>query len=389
MKIYSDKSVYDAAIERIMYLYDEFPNVVIGISGGKDSTVILNLALSVAKELGRLPQKVLFIDQEAEWQGTIDYVESVMSMDGIDPYWYQMPILITNNASTYERYSKCWDAEHEELWVRDKSPLSKKENKCGKMRFHELFEAILRQEFGDKKTCYISGVRAEEAPKRAMSLTSAATYKWITWGSALNKKRGHYTFYPIYDWSYTDVWKYINDNNIPYNKVYDDMYRHGVKVRDMRISNLHHETAIQVLLLVQEIEPKTWEKVSARIPGANTIKHLRKNSFVCPDSYPYMFKDWEEYALYLLDNLVPEEKNKNPIKEHVEKYRKYMVTPKVKSAYYQKVINTILSNDWDLTKLTNFCIDPYFYIVKMVVDGKKDKLNMYESIKNDKYGVLS
>lgn len=304
MKIYNKQNVYDAAIDRIRYIFDEFPNVVIGFSGGKDSTVTLNLALQVAEENNRLPLPVIWIDQEAEWQGTVDYVKSVMYDKRIKPYWFQMPMVITNNASSYERYSNCWDLKDQEKWIHEHDPISIKENIYGTDRFHELFEAILKVEFSGIKTCYLAGVRTEESPKRFVALTQNLTYKWITWGKRLYDKFEHYTFYPIYDWSYTDVWKYIQENNIQYNRVYDGMYQHGVKINEMRISNLHHETAIQVLMLVQEIEPETWNKVVRRIDGASSIKHIKKNSFQCPKQLPPMFKDWEEYAYHLAENII-------------------------------------------------------------------------------------
>jgi predicted phosphoadenosine phosphosulfate sulfurtransferase len=31
----------------------------------------------------------------------------------------------------------------------------------------------------------------------------------------------------IIDWKYTDVWKYLIENNFKYNKVYDKMYMLG------------------------------------------------------------------------------------------------------------------------------------------------------------------
>lgn len=49
MKIYKRESVWDAALERLRFIFDEFPNVAVSFSGGKDSTVIFNLALLVAK----------------------------------------------------------------------------------------------------------------------------------------------------------------------------------------------------------------------------------------------------------------------------------------------------------------------------------------------------
>lgn len=384
MRIFNKQNVFDAALDRIRYLFDEFPNIVVGFSGGKDSTITLNLALIVAKEKNRLPLKVLFIDQEAEWQGTMDLVKEVMHRPDVDPYWFQMPMVITNNASSYERYNHCWEVGKEENWIHPKDPLAKTENKYGTERFHELFEAIFKVEFAHEKSCYLAGVRTEESPKRLMSLTSNLTYKHLTYGKILNKSHEHYTFYPIYDWSVNDVWKAIHDNAWHYNRVYDEMYRHGVNVIDMRISNLHHETAIQNLLLVQEIEPLTWERIAKRIDGANTIKHLKKNSYHCPKVLPPMFKDWEEYAMYLKDHLVQEETNRTLVDSWTDRYKKYLISDKAVSIFYRTMINSILSSDWDGTKIINLVTRPEFNTLKKYVDGKITPEN-YEI--NMRYGA--
>ena len=42
-KKYVDKNVYEAAIERIEFLFKEFDHILISFSGGKDSGVCLNL----------------------------------------------------------------------------------------------------------------------------------------------------------------------------------------------------------------------------------------------------------------------------------------------------------------------------------------------------------
>ncbi|MEK1438439.1 phosphoadenosine phosphosulfate reductase, partial [Limosilactobacillus fermentum] len=49
-KRYLKKTVCDAAKERIKRTFDEFDNVLVAFSGGKDSGVMLNMAYDYAKE---------------------------------------------------------------------------------------------------------------------------------------------------------------------------------------------------------------------------------------------------------------------------------------------------------------------------------------------------
>ncbi|HGC7361608.1 TPA: phosphoadenosine phosphosulfate sulfurtransferase, partial [Streptococcus agalactiae] len=44
------KTVYDLAMSRIKYIFDNFDHVYISFSGGKDSGVMLNLALKYLKD---------------------------------------------------------------------------------------------------------------------------------------------------------------------------------------------------------------------------------------------------------------------------------------------------------------------------------------------------
>jgi hypothetical protein len=49
------------------------------------------------------------------------------------------------------------------------------------------------------------------------------------------------------------------------------------------------------------------------------------------------------------------------------------------------VIDTILSQDFDFTKLTNFLTNPYFNTVKKYVNGKLNSKNIEINRKYDKY----
>ena len=353
MKFYQKQNVFDAALDRIRWLFDEFPNVVVNFSGGKDSTVVLNLSLLVAEEKGRLPLRVMFIDQEAEWQTVIDYIRVVMADPRVNPAWLQVPIRLFNATSTIDPWLFCWEEGKEDEWIRPKEPHSIKENVYGTDRFAEMFEATFRYDYPNSPACHIAGVRTEESPARMMGLTSYATYKGATWGSKEDVKQGHYTMYPIYDWSYTDVWKAIHDNGWPYCRLYDYMYQYGMSVQQMRVSNVHHETAVKTLFFLQEIEGATWDKVTARISGINTAGHMQGDGFYIPSTLPYMFKSWKEYRDHLLDNLITDP-------EIREKMRRQFVSndaiyvDEIQDELSKMQIACVLVNDYHGTKLSTF-----------------------------------
>ncbi|MCG9629015.1 hypothetical protein L1D34_29910 [Vibrio mediterranei] len=58
-------NVYEATLERIHYLFDNFPNFYVAFSGGKDSGVLLHLVIQEARIRNRLPIDVLIVDLEA------------------------------------------------------------------------------------------------------------------------------------------------------------------------------------------------------------------------------------------------------------------------------------------------------------------------------------
>lgn len=352
MKIFLKQNVFDAALERMRFIFDEFEEVIVSFSGGKDSTVTLETALIVAREKGRLPLTVCFVDQEAEWQAVVDYVRRTMDRDEVRGHWLQVPIRLFNATSMDDSWLNCW-ADGEE-WMRPKEPDSIQDNVYGTDRFVPMFDAYMKHHYKGKKACFVGGVRAEESPNRATGLTTGQTYKHITYGKRLHKSEEHYTFYPIYDWSWRDIWKSIHDNNWDYCPIYDEFYRYGIQPMKMRVSNLHHETAVDQLYYLHEMEGDTWNALTKRLQGVNQTKHMSKKDMFSIKQLPFMFEDWAEYRDYLVENLIQTE-------ERRQIYRKKFAWTDEKfedmhnaDERYKTEVLCILANDWHFTKLANF-----------------------------------
>lgn len=376
MKIFLQESVWDAALDRIRRLFDEFDLVIVAFSGGKDSTVIFNLAMIVAEDRGRLPLPVMFIDQEAEYAATIDQVREVMADPRVVPHWVQCPIKLFNATSTKDPWLYCWEDGRE--WMRPKEEISIKENNYGTDRFHAVFDAVVNEIADGGRAAMLGGVRTEESPTRLVALTHQATYKEITWGKRL-KGPDQYTFYPIYDWCLSDVWKAIHDNGWSYCRIYDIMYRYGVAPTMMRVSNLHHETAVHHLFWLHEVEKETWEALTKRLGGINQAKHLKKAEMLTVKNLPFMFESWREYRDYLTEKLIE-------VPEHLEAFKKRWA--KMDKSYsdmrflenlHQRQVNSLLVNDWEGVKLSGFENSPPVVMYRKWKLGRLDPKGLRQS----------
>ena len=331
-KISLPQNVLDAATERISMLFDRYENIVYSVSGGKDSTVLAELVQREASRRGRAVHP-FFLDQEAEYESTIEIIRRIMYGKGVIPHWLQCPVRMTNATSYEEEFLYAWGPGEE--WMRAKEPIAITEATGAPDRFYPLIDWFERQWGPD--TAFLVGLRSEESLNRFGAVTRNPGVDNINWSS---KGSGHIVkFYPLYDWTFEDIWTFIGTEGVPYNRVYDWMWVKGHNIQEMRVSNLVHERAFKINADLQEFEPNTYDRLLKRIKGVHTAALYAKEQTVYQTrKLPPRFKTWRAYRDFLLDTFTGERK---------ETFLNRFAGQKESESVFRQQTRQLLINDWE------------------------------------------
>lgn len=332
LKIYTETNVLDKARERMSFIFDEFEDVCVSISSGKDSTCLLYLALQEAAKRNR-QIRVFFLDQEAEYQSSIDIIKIQMKLPLVKPEWFQVPIYMTNTTSYSEYFLYAWGEGEQWMREKDKMAIQSIDDNYPK-RFYEFFKW---HEKKNKNAAYLVGLRADEGITRFRAVTKFKGYKGLRWST---NSDGINKFYPIYDWTKNDVWKFIYDYNIPYNKIYNLMFWNNHSIYKMRVSNLIHEKSYKCLVDLPKFEPDTFDRLSQRIGGIATAARYASEKLVFSNKHlPKHYKNWRQFRDFLLLNI--------PKEAHREKFRKRFEKQEENERMFQAQVGQLLINDYE------------------------------------------
>lgn len=308
---YSGKSVLEAARERIAFVFDRFEQIVVSVSGGKDSTVMVHLALEEAKRRGR-KIGVYFLDEEVCYQSSVDQVDQVMSSfpENITRLWLQVEFRLTNATSFEDGQLVCWEGGKHKVWMRPKKPWTMHfapwdratQTVRDKNKGFGFYDAIENFERCYSGAAFLVGLRAAgESPNRWRAVTKNpidVSGSRVYWGT---KKGANSVLYPIYDWNFHDVWRYIYDEKLPYSKIYDYQFKKGYPISQMRVSSLIHERAFKSIVDLPEFEPKTYDRLQKRIKGIALAQETGKAAkLFAVRKLPKNFESWIAYRDFLL-----------------------------------------------------------------------------------------
>ena len=316
---YLSENVYEALQKRLYFLFEEFDNILVSFSGGKDSGLLLNLVMDFQKK--HYPERTVGVfhqDFEAQYTVTTQYVERtfdrLVNEKGIEPYWVCLPMATRTALSSYEMYWYPWDDTKDESWVRpmpqhpyvinlDFNPMTTYRYRMHQEHLARQFNRWYRISHGNKNTVCLLGVRAAESLQRYTGILKRKYgYKHTCWIS--QQYKNVWCASPIYDWSSSDVWHAISLFGYDYNKLYDLYYMAGLKPSQMRVASPFNDYAKDSLNLYRVIDPQMWVKLIGRVRGANfgaiygKTKAMGYKNVTLPEGHT-----WESYTYFLLATL--------------------------------------------------------------------------------------
>jgi predicted phosphoadenosine phosphosulfate sulfurtransferase len=321
MRVYNQtKNVYEAANERLDYIFKNFSRIYVSFSGGKDSGVMLNLVLDYMRRNG-ITKKIglMTLDNEANYEQSLQFMHSIVrnNLDLLDVYWCCLPITLPCTVSQYAVEWQCWGERDKERWIR---PMPQ-DSYIVNMQNHNFTwfkEDMNYDEFwdrfgewyaqGERCACLI-GIRTSESLNRFRAIMNKR--KEMLDGNIWTKRNGEHVYncYPIYDWKTEDIWTANAKFEWEYNTLYDIFYKAGVPVAKMRVASPFMSESKSSLNLYRVIDGHTWAKLCSRVQGANFAvqygKQMGYRNFKLPPNH-----SWKSFVKFLLDTL-PKEVSQN------------------------------------------------------------------------------
>lgn len=307
-KEFLEENVFDASLNRIRKLYRLGFKPVVAVSGGKDSTVAMNITLMVARELGRLPLDVIFSDEEALNQETVNYMNWLAQEPDIKLHWTCLPVKHRNACSRVQQWWYPWLEADRDKWIRPMPPNSVQlkdvpDFEIGTHTIADVPALFFEKEGENTKLVCIRGLRAAESINRYRAVANHAGDNWLN----LHTRRGYmFEASPIYDWDVLSIWQAIRENKWNYNKTYDILSMAGVSPTNQRLANPFGEEPMESLWIYEQCFPELWDLMVNRVQGVRAaMRYGLSDLYGARPKEPPIGMSWEDWC-YSTIELYPE-----------------------------------------------------------------------------------
>ena len=252
-------NVVEAAERRVYEAFQNNKTVAMSFSGGKDSICMSDIVVKTMQKYGISFSRlmVIFFDEEAIYPDVekivLEWRSKFMSL-GAKFYWFCLPIKHYNCCNKLENDESfiCWEPGKESVWVRPMPKFA--------IRNHTAFRmGMSYQVFGEKifkDIPQMVGLRMAESLQRRSAISNMVKSTFI---------------YPLYDWKDNDIWLYIQRTGLQIPITYIYLYKVGVALNKLRISQFFSIDTIKSLPKVLEFYPDLYQKILAREPNADLV----------------------------------------------------------------------------------------------------------------------
>lgn len=169
----------------------DYPEVYVSWSGGKDSSVVLDLATNVRADI-----PVLCVQTDIEYPDNLEIVEKYRKM------WPDMTLILVHpETSAWEYLTRSADVFRE---------VNVASSKLDRLFF---YEPIQKEVEAQGYNAYFLGLRKEESRARLLGLTFH--------GMVYEKQDGMTVCCPLSNWSGRDVMGYLVSRDLPISSIYE------------------------------------------------------------------------------------------------------------------------------------------------------------------------
>ncbi len=260
----ADIDVVEAAKIRVRNVFSNGLPVYMSFSGGKDSLCMADIVVKLIQsgEVDPSMLTVQFIDEEAIFSCIEDKVKEWRKkflLLGAKFEWFCLEVKHFNcfNELSNDETFICWDRYKKDVWVRQPPSFAIRSHPGLRPRV-DAYQDFLPRICADGIT--ITGIRTAESVQRLLNIATM-----MKAGKTMTNK--HHVF-PIYDWTDTDVWHYLQMEHIDIPEIYLFLWQSGTSKRQLRVSQFFSIDTAKSLVKMNEYYPDLMERIVRREPNA-------------------------------------------------------------------------------------------------------------------------